>query len=279
MTEDNEEVDSEEKIRRSYEYFLDKYQKNEGFTRNELFNSLDWGKSTFDTYFTKMFRNFSIKIEDKYYLTEKFRKYSIWKSYRKFFSQTKGKKQKYKVENYKNVIIYEFFMPLTNEGALKSALDALFYKDTLIRRFSLIPISEIEAKFQRKTNEEDNEYYDRIYEWISEKFVGFSISHCKGRFRIGGLKTFKEVAIIQEQAGRYIEDETTAIVKFIFPCGEQNEEQNTTSTFTQQEEELIRYFFEKVFVETILEVMIAEDEIWMLESGMRTKLHIWKTDN
>ena len=30
------------------------------------------------------------------------------------------------------VLIFEFFMPLTNETHLRTALDALFYKDTIL---------------------------------------------------------------------------------------------------------------------------------------------------
>ena len=38
----------------------------------------------------------------------------------------------------------------------------------------------------------------------------------------------------------------------------------------------IKFFFKKLFVKKVLEFVNAENEIWMLESGLRAKLHIWK---
>lgn len=281
MTDNNTKSRSEEKIQNCFDYFLDKYQTDEEFTRDELFRATGWSKSSFNIYYTKIFRHFIKDVDDKCIITEAFRKFSTWKDFRKNFSQSRDTKQKYKSESYSNVIIFEFFMPLTHEGALKSALDSLFYKDTITRRLKLVPIEEIEKKFMRLPNEENNDYNERIYEWISKKFIGYSINHYKGRFRVGNLKTFDEVAKIQKQAGRYIEDETTAIVKFIFPCGAQ-EEAKKFSSFSedqiQKEADLIRFFFEILFINIILEVISGEDEIWMLESGMKTNLHIWKPD-
>lgn len=44
----------------------------------------------------------------------------------------------------------------------------------------------------------------------------------------------------------------------------------------EQEANLIRWFFRQLFVQSILEVVNAEDEIWLLETGMRDRLHIWR---
>ena len=38
----------------------------------------------------------------------------------------------------------------------------------------------------------------------------------------------------------------------------------------------IKFLFKKLFVKKVLEVVHEENEIWMLESGLRAKLHIWK---
>lgn len=35
-------------------------------------------------------------------------------------------------------------------------------------------------------------------------------------------------------------------------------------------------FFFKLFVQSIVLIVNGEDEIWMLESGMRSRLHIWR---
>ena len=65
--------------------------------------------------------------------------------------------------------------------------------------------------------------------------------------------------------GRYLIDETTAIVRFIFPCDE--------------DEEAVRWFFNTLFVESIIQVVNGEAEIWMVESGMQNRLHIWRVED
>ena len=63
---------------------------------------------------------------------------------------------------------------------------------------------------------------------------------------------------------RYLVDETTAVSRFIFPCNDNSEA------------ELVRYFFDGLFVQTIIQLINAEDEIWMVESGMSNRVHIWR---
>jgi len=36
----------------------------------------------------------------------------------------------------------------------------------------------------------------------------------------------------------------------------------------------VRWSFDNLFVSSILEVVNAEDEIWLVESGMKNRLHI-----
>jgi hypothetical protein len=40
----------------------------------------------------------------------------------------------------------------------------------------------------------------------------------------------------------------------------------------------IRYFFNLLFVQNVVEVINGEDEIWMLESGLESNLHIWRAE-
>jgi len=42
------------------------------------------------------------------------------------------------------------------------------------------------------------------------------------------------------------------------------------------EAELVRYFFDALFVQTIIQLINAEDEVWMVESGMKNRVHIWR---
>lgn len=205
-------------------------------------------------------------------------------------------------ESYENVIIFEFFMPLRNEGALKRALDELFYRDPLLTRLKKVPLSRLQEMVLSMEKETLNAYYERILLWISERFTGYSITHDNGRFKQLQLTSFKGAAEIMQKGGQYLDDETTAVVRFIFPCGlPQDKPINfdysqtpvinvPTSKISRKslksaiefidinhESTVIRFFFNLFFVENILQVVKGEHEIWMLESGMRTRLHIWRT--
>jgi len=110
-----------------------------------------------------------------------------------------------------------------------------------------------------------------------------------GRFRVDELKTILEAYKAIKEKGQYLADETTAIVRFIFPCGDfqSNKFLSVEDYFeelaldkedkkTREEASLIRWLFYELFVRSIVEVVDGEDEIWMLESGIRNKLHIWR---
>ena len=177
-------------------------------------------------------------------------------------------------------------MPLANEGHLRTALDALFYKDTISSKLKSIGLSEVEKHFERETKDTDDTYLDRACKWVSDKFGGYSIHHVNGRFRAASLLTLAEAADAQKDGDRYLIDETTAVVRFIFPCGEPGEseiqllwgfdtDEAGNSPDAIKEYENTRWFLHALFVESILQVVNGEDEIWMLESGMRNSLHRW----
>lgn len=96
--------------------------------------------------------------------------------------------------------------------------------------------------------------------------MGYSISHVGGRFRAGKIASLAGAAKVQLGGGRYLIDETTAIVRFIFPCK------------NRKEAETVEWFFRFLFVESILQVVNGEDEIWMVESGIWNRLHIWRVE-
>ena len=70
----------------------------------------------------------------------------------------------------------------------------------------------------------------------------------------------------EKQGYRYLVDETTAVTRFIFPCG------------APEEADQVRYLFEALFVESIIQLINAEDEIWMVESGDQNRVHIWSVE-
>ena len=191
----------------------------------------------------------------------------------------------YNYETFENVIIYEFFMPLTNERVLRSALDDMFFKDTVISRLENIPAIELNNYFPIKDLEDEGKYIERLCNWISKRFVGYSIETVSGRLKAGALKTYAEAGNLLSKGHSYLIDETTAIVRFIFPVGsslyedsdfERDHSSKIDKESIYREANQIKFCFRKLFVKKILEVVPAENEIWMLESGLRAKLHIWK---
>lgn len=157
-------------------------------------------------------------------------------------------------------------MPLRNEEFLRETLDSLFYEDSIKFRLKLVDRKVLELKFTKELLEEEDAYFSRICKYVSQKFGGYSIHHVNGRFRAAELMTHTQAS----GAERYLIDETTAVVRFILPC------QKTDVMSAEQDAELTRWFFEELFVQSILEVVNAEDEIWLLESGMQHRLHIWR---
>src|SRR5690606_21008524 len=196
----------------------------------------------------------------------------------------------YSTFTYDNVVLFEFFMPLTNEAYLRTSLDSLFYKDSVLTRLETIEPTVLNGKIPVSENEGMNDYFERICELVSNTFGGYSISHVSGRYRADKLKTRTEV-LEDSLTGQkqYLVDETTAVVKFIFPLGKYETSRFSTSNdyfddisrgyeedLPIAEANIIRWLFYTLFVQSIVQIVNGEDEIWMLESGMRNRLHIWR---
>lgn len=280
-----------ENQKRAFEFLLEKFNTQESFSKHEFQKATGWERSAFNTYFSKQFKTLllPIKKEGRYRVSEVFRRFITWDNFQLHVTQSRHVASDYSVLAYDNVIIFEFFMPLTNEGYLRTALDALFYKDSIIQRLRTMDEKILTNYFERNADESIDDYYERICEWVSVKFGGYSISHVNGRFRADQLLTFQEVSNIVSKSGRYLVDETTAIVRFIFPCGDPNPTRifSSDSYFedlalvedshkVESDAALIRLLFFKLFVQSIVLIVNGEDEIWMLESGMLNRLHIWR---
>ncbi|MHA1376248.1 MAG: hypothetical protein ACTSR7_18375 [Promethearchaeota archaeon] len=287
--------DSEDPIRRAFLFLKSRSRTPDAFSKEDFKNSANYpNPDNFKSYFSKKFRHLLDKAPNdrrKYLVSGVFRKYSKWEKFRAFYSQSSKIKVNYIEECYNKVMIFEFFMPLTNEYDLRSSLDELFYRDTVKLALNKIPES-LKRNFFPKNNEEESDvqYNDHICNWISERFGGYSIGTVRGRFKIDDLKSYSEVAIIQQGGDDYLIDETTAIVRFIFHIGESiknqklfyieqfdeipDEDENLDEMLIEANK--IRFVFKHLFIRNILELINGEDEIWMLESGIRTRLYIWK---
>lgn len=280
--------------KKAFQFLKNSFQNGTTFTKNEFQDEIGsgWTPVSFNTYFSKQFKRLLLEVlPNEFRVTEVFRKYNTEELFENHIvTQNRKVASDYNTLTYNNLIIFEFFMPLTNEGLLRSTLDSLFYRDTILNRLKSTDTSALVCHFPKLNGESDEEYFDRILEYISNRFIGYSISHVNGRFRASTLQSISESTNELLSGGRYLVDETTAIVRFIFPIGKQmmrkfnpsaayfDEINSTDSSDYTSEADSVRWFFYLLFVQSIVQVVNGEDEIWMVESGMKTKLHIWRVN-
>jgi hypothetical protein len=261
--------------RNAHAFLLLRLQSQEPFTLAEFVEAVGWDKDkprTYETYLSKLYKGLienvggGFKISDtaQFRVTESFRKLVDWRRFKQHVTQVRRVVTDYDPIR-REVLIYDFLMPLTNEGHLRTTLDALFYKDTLLAKLRTITPSDLHQQFPRPTASTDDLYFAEILKFIEEHFVGYSISHVDGRFRSGNVLTQDEVAVFQKIGRKYLVDETTAVTRFIFPY--------------QDDDELkkIRVLFQKLFVRSIIQLVNGEEQIWMIESGPQSQVHIWQS--
>jgi hypothetical protein len=253
--------------RKVFRFLVARFRSQRAFSKENIESLTSWTGTSFPTYWSKQLSQFTIPAGGgRFRVSEAFRPYATWARYRQHVTQVRHVSSDYSCKQYDNVLVYDFFMPLTNEGHLRITLDALCYQDTILARLRTRNRTELESHFKRRRGESADKYLRRACRWISGFFVGYSISHVNGRFRAGRIASLDEAAQIQSGGGRYLIDETTAIVRFIFPCE------------SQEQAETVEWFFHALFVESILQVVNGEDAIWMIESGLRNRLHIWRVE-
>ena len=119
----------------AHKFFLEKLNSLEAFTKADVMGVTGWSEGSADAYWSKQFKNI---LEDigggNYRMRERFRVYQDWKKFKQLVTQVKAAPAKYTPTTFKEVVCYEFYMPLAHEGALKTILDSLFYKDILVAR-------------------------------------------------------------------------------------------------------------------------------------------------
>lgn len=276
--------------REIFNFLREKFRTQGSFSKAELFSVVpELSTGTKNTYWSKWINNFLTgESGGRFRVAEAFRPYSTWESFNRVATQKRRTYQDYTELNYDNVIIYDFLMPLSNEVHLRTTLDALFYKDTVLARLRAIGYEKVRECLPTTELESQDDTLERACQWVAERFSGYSISHVNGRFRASGLATTGEAANLQKEGGHYLVDETTAIVRFIFCCGMPRHVKVGAPCsdlfehgFDQSNEDeireygSIRWLFRNLFVENILQVVNGEDEIWMVESGVRNRLYRW----
>ncbi len=182
-----------------------------------------------------------------------------------------------------SILIYEFFMPLSREDRLREALDNLFYRDTIEQRIQELGFAQIRKGLDLAEDYSDSKISQLVFEFMESTIGGYSIYLVNGRYRADKLASRAEVVNRPFAYGSYIVDETTAIVRFILPVKTDAEkfahgtilEPATDSLHANKRAELIRWLFLNFFAEALISVVQNEDEIWLLESGMRSAFYRW----
>lgn len=256
-----------ESQKKALDFFARHFVSHEPFTPEDLTKAAGWSASSSKACLSKHACVFTDALPDgRYRVTQAFRRYRSWRAFKRLVTQTRRSPQ-YEYKPYDEVLVYEFLLPLSNEEHLKGALDTLFYEDTIRARIDVIPPDVLQREFPKQEGEGADIYRRRMYQWISTQFLGYSVYHVQGRFRMGDLTTRALALQVEEAGDRYLVDETTAVARFIFPCQNQSEART------------VHFFFWELFVKSIVEVVSGEDQIWMVESGIRNRVHIWSAEH
>jgi len=260
---------SDIKQRKALKFLRERLQSQEPFTKQQLQDATGWQKpGTFNTYWSKQIKPLVVTVtRDTFRVGEALRPLMTWKKFRRHASQNRPLAADYTKHKYEYPVIFEFFLPLTNETPLRMTLDALFFRENISPKLKAIGIKELTKRIPKNKDESDGIYLERVADWVGDHFGGYSISHVNGRYKAGKLSTHDQVTQREKLGHRYLVDETTAVTRFIFPCED------------DEEAERVRYFFEALFTESIIQLINAEDEIWMVESGDEVRVHVWRVDD
>jgi len=182
-----------------------------------------------------------------------------------------------------SVLIYEFFMPLSKEDRLRETLDSLFYKESIEQRIREIGFGEIREHLDLPESFSEESINSKVVNFFENTIGGYSLFYVQGRYRADSIQSRHEVVNRPFYKGQYIIDETTAVVKFILPVDSYESTTNNLPLFEPAKNksdiievaERIRWLFLIFFAEAITKVVQKEDEIWLLESGLKSSLYRW----
>ena len=253
--------------RRVFEFLRDRLRDQQAFSKEELRAVTNWSANAFRTYWSKQFQHFMVEARNgRYRVAESFRPYITWVQFRSHVTQMRRPPgvAAYERHEYELVRIFEFYLPLTHEHALKNTLDGLFFKDIIVPKLRAIGVEDLSARIGKGEKESEEVYFDRLCEFLGKKFGGYSVYHVDGRFRMQPLSDRVQAAHLEINGSPYLMDETTAVSRFILPCD------------SHDEAELVWFFFQRLFIDSILQRVNGEVEIWMVEMGMFQRVWVWR---
>jgi hypothetical protein len=263
--------------------FLSKHAKSgKSFTLSELIAASGWTPGNTKTNLSKRLSDLVTLKDGVYYVNPEIFRVRL-EDFKDLFRQKHRLFTDYLVKVSQNVLVYEFFMPLSREDRLREALDNLFYKDTVEQRISEIGIGKIRQSLKLSESSSEDDVKQFVIQFMDNAIGGYSLHLVSGRFRAGSLATRKDVVARPFSQGPYLVDETTAVVRFILPVSTDQDSFSQMSLFepakdvanADERAEQMRWLFLNFFAEAVTRVVRKEDEIWLLESGMKNALYRW----
>lgn len=249
----------------------------DAFTQADIEKEVGWQTGSFSTYKTKHLKGYIERVgKGSFTIAPHFRRLTE-DDFHGIVTQSRNTIARFVRTVFDAVLRYEFLLPLTNERKLRTALDELFFKDQLELRALEIGLDTLKTIIPAQSAERDEAYVERVVIKVGALLGGYSIGHVHGRFRAGGLRTHVEAAKVVAERGRYLVDETTAVVRFILPLHGSRREHGAKFDVTKEmfalgtsyveEIDAARRLFIAFFVESVILDIYGEDEIWFLESG------------
>ena len=262
--------------RAAYRFLLKRAEDEVAFTAADLESVAGWKSGSFSTYKTKHLRGYIDRDgRNRFKVRPRFLRVTEAE-----FAETVGQSRKpvarFSRAIFHAIVRYEFLLPLTNERRLRAALDELFYREPLELRARELGRATLARIIPPHDREPDQAYYSRVVDRVGSLLGGYSIGQVDGRFRASPLLTYTEAAHVLAQRGRYLVDETTAVVRFILPIPESRVGLGSTfaapSALPPVEQftayiDTARDLFIAFFVENVILNIHGEDEIWFLEAG------------
>lgn len=269
-------------IKRAFEFLLEHAQSREPFSADQLALAAGWDPAEARRHIRDRLSDLvHQKGEDLVVKPEMLRVRLA--DFKELLHQKKRLFTDYHLEVSPSILIYEFFMPLSREDRLREVLDNLFYRDTIEHRIQEIGISRIREGLKLSPDYSEAQIQQLVFDFMDSTIGGYSIYLTNGRYRADTLASREEVASRPFAYGPYLVDETTAIVRFVLPvatdAGEFEYgkvlEPASAAIDAETQAEFVRWLFLNFFAEALIRVVQKEDEIWLLESGMRSAFYRW----
>jgi len=266
----------------AFDFLLKQAQGRKTFSTEELSAESGWSIAETKEHLTNRLSDLVYEEGDIYSAKPEILRVRL-DDFKELLHQKKRLFTDYALEVSPSILIYEFFMPLSREDRLREALDNLFYKDTIEQRIQEIGFFRIRDGLKLPSDYSEEKIRQLVFDFMEGTIGGYSVYLVNGRYRADELASREDVGNRSPAYGPYIVDETTAIVRFILPVKTDAGkfeygkilEPASIATDTKKRADQLRWLFLNFFAEALIRVVQKEDEIWLLESGMRSAFYRW----